>query len=57
MWLAPKVILSNQVDNKIEVILTKPSKMLERTLKQEPVTIIPPNKEVKINNTKPFLVT
>ena len=32
MWLAPKVILSNQVDNKILVIITKPSKMLERTL-------------------------
>ena len=34
MWLAPKVILSNQVDNKIFVIITKPSIMLERTLKQ-----------------------
>ena len=32
MWLAPKVILSNQVDNKILVIITKPSEMLERTL-------------------------
>ena len=33
MWLAPKVILSNQVDNNILAIITKPSKMLERTLK------------------------
>ena len=32
MKLAPEVILSNQVDNKILAIITKPSKMLERTL-------------------------
>ena len=32
MWLAPKVILSNQVDNKILAVITKPSKILERTL-------------------------
>ena len=32
MWLAQKVIHSNQVDNKILAIITKPSKMLERTL-------------------------
>ena len=32
MWLAPKVIHSNQVDNRILAIITKPSKMLERTL-------------------------
>ena len=36
MWLAPKVILSNQVDNKILVIITKPSKMLEQTLWGKP---------------------
>ena len=30
MWLAPKVFLSNQVDNKILAIITKPSKLLER---------------------------
>ena len=32
MWLAPKVILLNHVDNKLFVIITKPSIMLERTL-------------------------
>ena len=37
MWLAPKVIFSNQVDNKILAIITKPSKMMERTPPQGPV--------------------
>ena len=32
MWLAPTVIFSNQVENKILAVITKPSKMLERTL-------------------------
>ena len=34
MWLEPKVILSNQADNKILAIITKPAKKLERTLVQ-----------------------
>ena len=31
-WLAPEDILSNQVDNKILALITKPSTILERTL-------------------------
>ena len=35
MWLAPKDILSNQVENKILALITKPSKILERTQSHE----------------------
>ena len=40
MWLAPKVIFSNQVENKISAIITKPSKMLERTPYDNAINII-----------------